>query len=669
MLNIMFLKWIDKIIKKSKIFYVGIIGLIGLVQFSAILISGENVPLWVYAAQGGIAFLCLIIVVARIAILFELNCSGRDSKTCKSDPTPNRTISSCVLNGMDDALIKVDQDGCCTFVNERALQILDYSSPNEFLGHNIHKLIHFQNDDHTYYHFKDCPVCSLLLNNSNTYQSDAETFWKSDGSPVQVSIKSHSLKNTQCDGSTGRLLVFTPADARHVKEKDILRMAFFDNLTGLPNRESLNERMEQALTMAERKGEYAAVMFLDLDRFKNINDSLGHEFGDKLLIEVSNALQTVIRKSDIVARWGGDEFVVLLPSVADFKGAALVAEKILNIFNEPFEFCGKRVSSGTSIGIAMYPENGRDAGTLLKNADAAMYEAKNRGRGTYNFFSNEISSRIDERLKLSNDLRHALEYSELELFYQPQIDLSDNKIIGVEALLRWNHPTKGYISPLKFLAIAEEEGMILDIGRMVIAQACTQLLFWRSAGITNDLSMSINVNSQLFMHPEFIPLLEASMRASGLLGTGMIELEVKERTVMEIASPELLCQLERLKVPLVIDDFGTGYSSLTYLKHFPISKMKIDGSFLEDLTEGSSDCVIIKTIIAMADALGHKVVAEAVETKDQADFLALNGCSIMQGYYFTKPLSAQDAETFIREWPLKKTRQNEKGSDLGTVAA
>lgn len=579
-----------------------------------------------------------------------------DGSTIPADinVNPLPSFHHCMQNSSEEGFMQTDVTGICIYANDMAWSILGYDSEDEIVGKHLHQLVHHTHEDGSPYLAEECPVCLSSRRGSGLVRVDAETFWKKDGTKICVEIRSYPNKN-KAGRPAGAFLFLRPANEKKKVDEKIRHLAFNDTLTGLANRESLKERIQQALALAERKGHYLSVMFLDLDRFKNINDSLGHDIGDALLQEVSKELQMVVRKSDTVARWGGDEFVVLLPVIEDFNGAATVAEKILKIFETPFEINGKKVMSGTSVGIAMYPENGRDHKSLLKNADAAMYAAKNSGRGNYQFFSKEIRTKIEKRVALETDLRRALEYNELELYYQPIFDTRRHAIHGVEALLRWNHPQKGQIPPSEFLPVAEEAGLIMEIGRIVIAQACTQLLYWRSNPDLPEISMAINVSSHLFLHPEFISLLETSMRATGLLDAGLVELEVSERTIMEVASHDLLLSLEKLNVSLSVDDFGTGFSSLTYLKHFPISKLKIDRSLLEEYSQNSSEEVIVKAIIAMTKALGLKVVAEGVETEEQIVFLCSNGCDQMQGYYFAHPMPASNAEQYIASWKAPET--------------
>jgi len=424
------------------------------------------------------------------------------------------------------------------------------------------------------------------------------------------------------------------ADAKDQAE----HTARYDHLTGLPNRLLLMDRMLQVLAAAKRKGIHVAVMFLDLDHFKTINDSLGHEVGDELLRVVSRHLLDSVRGMDTVARLGGDEFVVVLTELTLVKDAALVADKILAAVTREMQVAGNTLSVTGSIGISIYPEDGDDTGTLIKNADAAMYEAKASGRNAYKFFTGAMNERVVETLSIENGLRLALERSEFELFYQPKINIASGDIAGAEALVRWRHPEEGLIPPLRFIPVAEARGLIVPIGEWVLQTACKHQVQWRQAGLPNII-VAVNVSAAQFKRSNFLAAVMQAMRASGI-APDELELELTESTVM--GDPDefikVFTDLATLGIKLAIDDFGTGYSSLSYLKRLPVSRLKIDQSFVRDICADSNAAAIAQAVIAMAQSLGLAVTAEGVETREQLEFLRQQGCDEAQGYYFAKPM-------------------------------
>jgi diguanylate cyclase (GGDEF)-like protein/PAS domain S-box-containing protein len=430
-------------------------------------------------------------------------------------------------------------------------------------------------------------------------------------------------------------------------EAHIQRLAHFDALTGLPNRLLLNDRCQHALTMAHRSHHNVALMFLDLDHFKNINDSLGHRVGDEVLVELATRLKSAVREQDTVSRLGGDEFVLLLPDT-DATGAAHVAEKILQTALQPFQIDTHELTVTPSIGVALYPQDGVDLDSLSKCADAAMYQAKGDGRNSYRFYTAEIQAYIDRALLLDNALRRALERGQLALHFQPQISLETGQTMGAEALLRWTHPELGAVSPAEFIPVAEGSGLILPIGEWVFRTAVNQLAQWIAKGMA-PITMAVNLSAVQFRHsnlPQFITdvLKEAN------LSPELLELELTEGVAMTnpLGAIATMNDLRRRGIRMSIDDFGTGYSSLSYLKRFQVYKLKIDQSFVRDISEDPDDRAIVGAIISMASSLGLKTIAEGVETEGQLEFLRARGCHEVQGYFFSKPLPAQDFEAYVR---------------------
>ncbi|EIC28869.1 MULTISPECIES: EAL domain-containing protein [Methylomicrobium] len=424
-------------------------------------------------------------------------------------------------------------------------------------------------------------------------------------------------------------------------------LAYHDALTGLPNRALLSTRIEQTLSFARISGHQAAVLFVDLDRFKTINDSLGHALGDLLLRETGLRLGQVLRKGDTVARMGGDEFVILLPRIFSARETALVAEKILAVLALPFDLSGYTLHVTTSIGISLFPQDGQDGDTLIKHADVALYQAKARGRNNFQFFDPVMTEAGEQRLMLENDLRKALLRDEFILYYQPRIDLSTGSVTSVEALIRWQHPQRGLLAPNAFIHLAEEIGLIGEIGHWVLNTACRQLRDWRSEGLT-DLRMAVNVSARQLHDSAFHCLVEKTL-LDAMLPAACLELELTESCVMD--NPEkaivVLNTISRLGVRIAIDDFGTGYSSLAYLKRLPVTCLKIDRAFVQGIPEDAEDVAIAETILSMAKHLGLVVVAEGIETEAQCDFLARRHCKEGQGYWFSRPLPAGDLINFI----------------------
>jgi len=420
-------------------------------------------------------------------------------------------------------------------------------------------------------------------------------------------------------------------------------LAYYDALTELPQRALLQDRLEHALAAARRRHEKIALLFLDLDRFKSINDSFGHSFGDIVLKAVAQRLKACAREQDTVARVGGDEFLILLDGVKDTADAAIAAERIMRAMNASLEVQGHSFSVGCSIGLSMYPEHGMDGETLIKNADAAMYCAKEAGRGNVRFFTDEMNAQAVERLAMDKNLRLALEREEFFLVYQPQMEIESGKITGFEALIRWQHPEMGLVPPDRFIPVAENNGLILPIGEWVLRTACAQARKWQDAGLP-AVPVAVNVSAVQFRQESFCALVRKVLQETGL-PPQYLELELTESVLMSNADVTLsvLQELKEMGMKLAIDDFGTGYSSLSYLRQFPVDKLKIDKSFIRDAVEGCGDAAITTAIISMSKSLRLKVIAEGVETEAQLFFLREHRCDEIQGYYFSKPLSADEA--------------------------
>jgi len=449
-----------------------------------------------------------------------------------------------------------------------------------------------------------------------------------------------SMKN-EAGETTNYIGIFSDISERKLAEERIQYLAHYDALTDLPNRVLLRDRLKQAIIKAQRSNETVAVIFLDLDRFKQINDTLGHAVGDALLQTVAGRLQQCVREQDTVSRQGGDEFLVMLPA-ATAEGAALVAQKVLSALAEPCLIEGHDLRITPSLGISLYPNDATDIETLIKLADVAMYHAKDIGRNNYQFYTASLNASAYERMALENGLRLALERDELMLHYQPQIDLATGRVVGCEALIRWQHPEHGMVSPSRFIPVAEECGLIVPIGEWVIREACRQLRIWQDAGY-GPLLMAVNMSALQFRKAGLDGMVMQVLSDAGVMAQA-VELELTESILMHGVDATLatLQKFSALGLQLSIDDFGTGYSSLSYLKRFPIHKLKIDQSFVRDIATDINDAAIVRTIIVMAHSLNLRVIAEGVETADQLAFLREAGCDEMQGYFFSRPLPAAE---------------------------
>jgi diguanylate cyclase (GGDEF)-like protein len=437
--------------------------------------------------------------------------------------------------------------------------------------------------------------------------------------------------------------------ARIKAESEIHHLINYDTLTGLPNRSLLHDRLRQAIAQAAQERHMVWVLCLDLDRFKGVNDTLGHRSGDKLLQEVARRLSACVRESDTLARLGGDEFVVVLNGVVNEKGASIVAKKILALIAEPITIEDHELYTTASIGIAAYPLDGEDGHILLKHADLAMYKAKELDRNNFHFFSHDMNIKVMERMMLENSMRKALERDEFFLVYQPQVDARTGRIVGVETLLRWNHPDMGLLTPDRFIYLAEETGFIVPLGEWVLMTACRQNKAWQKLGFP-PLRVAVNLSGKQFGQYRLDEMISAILMETGL-DPEWLELEITESAIMRNAEQNItiLRSLKEMGIALAIDDFGTGYSSLSYLKHFPITRLKIDKTFVQDITTNPDDAAIAEIIIAMAQTLKLSVIAEGVETRAQLEFLSFHNCVEMQGYLFSRPVPADKFVYLLRD--------------------
>ena len=459
---------------------------------------------------------------------------------------------------------------------------------------------------------------------------------------VSAVYRPHYDANGNIAGAIGLIRDITE---RKAAEQQIEYQAYHDALTGLANRRLFQEHLTLALALAQRRSRLIGVLFLDLDQFKVVNDSLGHSVGDDLLKQVAVRLKSAVREGDTVARVGGDEFTIVLQDLAQKDDAVVVAEKILRTIAEPIDVAGHRLYVTTSIGITTYPDDGSDAETLLKNADNAMYRAKAEGRNTFHMSTEELNRSMQERMTLESGLHQAMERNEFELYYQPQIDVRTMKVVGMEALLRWRHPQRGIVQPSEFIGVAEDRGFIVLIGDWVLRTACEHAHAITAATPQRDFRVAVNISPRQFRDQTLVHRVESALLQSGL-EPERLELEITESVAMENVDLTLsvLTQLRLLGIRIGIDDFGTGHSSLNYLKRFPIDSLKIDRTFVDDLPDRFEDAAIVRAVIQLAQGLNLRVVAEGVERAEQLEFLRENDCREVQGYYFGQPLKAAEFE-------------------------
>ena len=535
--------------------------------------------------------------------------------------------------------ITVHSNGVFVFVNSAAARLFGASRAEELLGRRAIDFVHAESQE-------------VALERERRVHEDGfavplleQKFVRLDGTPVEVEVAAMPLLYHD---KPAVQVVIRDITERKQAEAQIRALAYHDTLTGLPNRLLFNDRLAMAMAQAQRQKCHLAVLFIDLDRFKVINDSLGHSFGDKLLQSVAARIQSCIREGDTLARLGGDEFTLLLPNLLETVDAAKVADKLLEALRSPFELDGRELFVTASMGVSLYPDDGADVEELVKNSDTAMYRAKEQGRDNYQLYTSTMNARALERLHMENSLRKALVQNELVVYYQPLLDLRTGRIEGVEALVRWRHPELGLVGPSEFIPIAEATGLILPIGPWVLRTACAQVREWQQRGHPG-LGVSVNLSPRQFQQPNLAEQIREILNETGL-DPRCLDLEITESNAMqnaEITTP-ILNEIKALGVQISIDDFGIGYSSLSYLKRLPINTLKIDQSFVRDITTDPDDAAIARAVIAMAHSLKLKVVAEGVETAEQLAFLTAHRCDRMQGFYFSQPLPAAECEPFLK---------------------
>jgi len=553
-----------------------------------------------------------------------------------------------IINSMPYGVIIIGRDKKVQSVNRAALVLMGYESEEQVVGITCHNTLCPAEEG-------NCPIIDL----KGSIDRSERILITKDGRRIPI-LK--SVVPVELDGKDVLLEAVIDISERKQAEEQIRILAYYDNLTGLPNRTFFKEILNRTLVRARRRQEISALLIIDIDNFKRINDTLGHTVGDHLLKATAEKLSTCIRKTDsvarldedqtteVVSRLGGDEFVVLLSELVNAQDAVIVAQRMLNDLSRPIMVGEREVFLSASIGISLCPSDGEDVDTLLKNADAAMSHAKSRGSNSYQFYEESMNAAALKRLTLESELRRAMEHDEFLVYYQPKLDVPTRKIIGMEALVRWQHPDRGLISPADFIPLAEETGLIVPIGEWVLRTACTQNEAWQDAGF-EPLSVSVNLSSRQFEQQNLTGAVAAALHDTGLAAQ-YLELEITESMLMR--DPEetimILQALENKGIRISIDDFGTGYSSLSYLNRFPLDYLKVDRAFVMNITTNPDDAAITTAIVAMAHSLKLKVIAEGVETEEQLAFLRELGCDEVQGYLFSRPLPAEEfAELLARQ--------------------
>jgi diguanylate cyclase (GGDEF)-like protein/PAS domain S-box-containing protein len=548
------------------------------------------------------------------------------------------------LNSIADAVACTDIEGNISFLNRVAQKMTGWSL-EEAAGRPMSEIIHVL--DATSRLPILIPMDRAVEQNRTTHLPRNCILVPRDGFEIPVEDAVAPIHDRE-GGVIGTVIVFHDVSAARAAAQQMAHSAEHDFLTGLPNRMLLNDRVSQAIMLAPRHRQSVAVLFLDLDGFKHINDSLGHSVGDKLLQSIANRLVNCVRSSDTVSRQGGDEFVVLLSEVERTKDIGVMARRMLQAVAEVHSLSHHDLHITTSIGVSVYPDDGRDAETLIKNADTAMYQAKESGRESYRFFKPAMNARAVERQSIEEGLRRALDRKEFTLHYQPKVDLRTGKISGAEALLRWNHPVRGSVSPALFVPIAEDCGLIVPIGNWVMREACRQTRVWLDMGL--ELSnMAVNMSAMEFRREGLLEGIFEILDETGL-DPACLELELTESALVKHpdSAALLLKKLREKGVRLAVDDFGTGYSSLSYLRKFPVDVLKIDQSFIHQLTTVPNETGIVTAIIAIGRSLNLRIVAEGVETASELAFLQAHQCDEAQGYYFAKPMPAEEFAQLLR---------------------
>ncbi len=561
-----------------------------------------------------------------------------------------RDRNDLLLRSVGEGILGLDVDGYVIFANPAAEAALGHAGGG-ILKRHIDQLLLAGGEGDSDFCWLESPLYAYC-SQGKSYHDRNHYHAQSSGRifPLEITATPMMSGRGELARFSGIVLVFRDISDRREAEKQLLHMAQFDALTGLANRNLLSKTLVQSLLAAETSGHQLALLFLDIDRFKAVNDSFGHDQGDRLLQMIADRLRDCVRDTDFVARIGGDEFTILLEAGDARQASAIVASKVIAAMSQAFHLGEHEVHAGASIGIVLYPERRTDAYDLLRCADMAMYRAKEMGRNNFQYFCAQIESEISETVKLEARLRRAMEQHELFLVYQPQYDLRHDKICGFEALLRWSPRDMEAVSPLRFIPLAEDTGMIVEIGDWVLREACRQMLRWQTQGLcAMTQTISVNLSVRQLKEPDFVERLAHILAQEGLPAT-CLELEITESMLVEDpdAAVRILRQIRDIGVRLSIDDFGTGYSSMAYLSQLPVQVLKIDRAFIADLESNDKDAAITRGLIALAHSLSLRVIAEGVETQGVFEFLRAQGCDVLQGYWFSRPLPPEAMLEFLR---------------------
>lgn len=586
------------------------------------------------------------ILRCKVAIFLELDRRQHQLLHAYRQLDDQRAFYQSILDAAGEGVLGIDEQGLVSFANPAAMKMLELTAP-QLIGCELASFCVQPCGG-----WSDSP-CRQALLSGYEWREDEAVFRRAGGSTFPVAFCCSPLAGR----AAGVVLVFQDMTVRKSLEEQLRLQAQTDHLTGLYNRSGLRGALQSSLARNERDRKHLALLFIDLDHFKQINDTLGHDAGDVLLQGVAQALKASVRTNDTIARLGGDEFTVVLEGLEHPEDAAVIARKILAALRQPFHLNGNGMDIlvSASIGIATHPGCGNDPGSLMQAADVAMYRAKSEGRNLYQFFTPEMNAKAKARLMLEQSLRRALDQRELSLYYQPQVEIGSGRIVGLEALMRWLHPTAGMVSPAIFVPLLEETGLIVPVGAWVIETACRQRAEWHRSGmLAENCTLAVNISPRQFASHALLDLLHQSLEQNRL-APQMLEIELTEGSLMQDTevTRRMLADLKQLGVRLSVDDFGTGYSSLAYLKLFEIDTLKIDKTFVDKITSDHKDEAIAASIVNLAHNLELQVVAEGVENIEQLQMLQQMGCDIVQGYYYSRPLPQDQLEAWLHDWPAR----------------
>ncbi len=551
-----------------------------------------------------------------------------------------------ILNSAVEGIYGLDLDGNTTFINPAAAEMIGWES-GDLIGKRQHDILHHSRADGSPYPREECPIYAAFKDGT-TQHVESEVFWRKDGTSFPVEYASTPIFDEQGE-LAGAVVSFSDITERREAEETIRHLAYHDGPTNLPNRALFQDRLDIALAQARRRERLLAVLYVDLDRFKSVNDSAGHDAGDTVLRIAAERLSAIVRDGDSAARVGGDEFTLLLSEIAGEEDAVAVAQRVLEAFRASFVVDNRNFYVTASIGIALFPSDGEDAESLLRSSDEAMYRVKDNGGNNYLLCTKDMNVGISKRLAVEADLRSGLMRGEFVVHYQPQVDIDTGQIVGTEGLVRWQHPELGLTLPTDFIPVAEATGLIVPLGHWVLRAACAQNAAWQEAGLP-PMRIAVNLSARQFQQRNLLDMVSGALQEARL-DPRHLQLEITEGVAMQDAelATSVLTDLRKIGVQIAIDDFGIGYSSLDYLKRFPINALKIDRSFVRDVTTDPHDSAIASTIIAMAHALKLNVIAEGVETDEQLTFLRERRCNEFQGYHCSRPIPADKLEELLRQ--------------------